>query len=241
MTLTQLTGVAETDLLILKYLDAKQIIPILESNNKNIISLIFDVIRLYKKDDLKYLSKLLIWSNENKNKDFSEYLAEFGADIHLGEYLTNKGEYKDKNDEQAFQNAVLNGHIEVVKLLIERGIDIRVDNDNALRTASKFEIVKLLVDNGANIHANDNEALQLAVENGHIEVVKYLVGQGANIHRNDDEPLQLAVWYGYIEIVRFLLERGANIYANDDKAFINAIEYGYYNILKLLVKYIKED
>ncbi len=37
-----------------------------------------------------------------------------------------------------------------------------------------FDIVKLLVENGANIHVNNNEALHLAVKNGHFEIVNFL-------------------------------------------------------------------
>ena len=60
----------------------------------------------------------------------------------------------------------------------------------ALRWASKnghLEVVKYLVENKANIHAQNDEALRLASENGHLEVVKYLVENKANIHAQNDE------------------------------------------------------
>ena len=67
------TGIPDNDVRILRYLDVEQIIPILESKNKNITRLILSVIRLYKKNDPEYLARLLIWANENKNDFFFEY------------------------------------------------------------------------------------------------------------------------------------------------------------------------
>ena len=49
-----------------------------------------------------------------------------------------------------------------------------------------LEVVKYLVENKANIHAKNDYALRLASGNGHLEVVKYLVENGANIHAKND-------------------------------------------------------
>jgi ankyrin repeat protein len=44
-----------------------------------------------------------------------------------------------------------------------------------------LEIVKYLVEHGADIHIWEDEALRVASFNGHLEVVKYLLLQGADI------------------------------------------------------------
>lgn len=70
-----------------------------------------------------------------------------------------------------------NGHVEVVKLLLEAGADIHVNNDYALRMTSGngcVETVKILLNAGADIHARDDEALRWASSNGHAEVVNLL-------------------------------------------------------------------
>jgi hypothetical protein len=60
-----------------------------------------------------------------------------------------------------------------------------LDDDNALRYAAEnghIETVKLLLDRKADIHAMDDYALRYAAHNGHTETVKLLLDRGANIH-----------------------------------------------------------
>jgi ankyrin repeat protein len=86
-----------------------------------------------------------------------------------------------------------NGHIEVVKLLLEKGANIHADDDFSLRIASQqghLEVVKLLIENGANVNAQDDYSLRWASQNGHIEVVKLLLENGADIHAVGDLSLR---------------------------------------------------
>ena len=106
--------------------------------------------------------------------------------------ILNKGKVdinaKNKDGETALMLASSEGHLEMVKLLVENGADYT----NALRLASReghLEIVKLLIENGANINAKDNDgetALMRASYNGHLEVVKYLIENGADVNIKDN-------------------------------------------------------
>ena len=106
--------------------------------------------------------------------------------------ILNKGKVdinaKNKDGETALMLASSEGHLEMVKLLVENGADYT----NALRLASReghLEIVKLLIENGANINAKDNDgetALMGASYNGHLEVVKYLIENGADVNIKDN-------------------------------------------------------
>jgi hypothetical protein len=74
-------------------------------------------------------------------------------------------------------SASRNGHLSVVKYLVEHGANIHALNDVALNDASTkghLDIVKYLVEHGANIHASNDLALFNAGMNGHLDVVKYL-------------------------------------------------------------------
>ena len=62
--------------------------------------------------------------------------------------------------------------------------DVTADDNYAIRWASEnghLEVVKYLVQNGADVAADDNYAIRWAAKKGHLEVVKYLVQNGAKI------------------------------------------------------------
>ena len=79
------------------------------------------------------------------------------------------------------------------------------------------EVVKLLLEKGANIEAINNQgftSLWIAAYKGHTEIVKVLIAAGANIEAIDDEgytPLEVAARNGHVEVVKLLLEKGAKV------------------------------
>ena len=76
------------------------------------------------------------------------------------------------------------GHLEVVKLLIEKGIDINqidIFRHNALHWASNVEVVKLLIEKGIDINQTDKNgwnALHWASKRGHKEIEQILIDKG---------------------------------------------------------------
>ncbi len=116
-------------------------------------------------------------------------------------------------NEEALRDAVMNGHLEMVRYLVSKGADIHAEDNEALGWAAEYghlEVVSYLVSQGGDIHAYDDQALRWAAENGHLEVVQYLVSQGGDIHADNDDALRWAAGNGHLEVVSYLVSRGAN-------------------------------
>ena len=138
-----------------------------------------------------------------------------------------------------------NGHLEVLKYLVERGADVNtasIKGSTPLVHASQnghLEVVEYLVEQGANVNTRDIDGstpLMYVCQNGHLEVVKYLVERGADVNATSikgSTPLIYASQKGHFKVVKFLVERGAN---NLNYALILASEKGSLQIVKYLIK-----
>lgn len=71
-------------------------------------------------------------------------------------------------------------------------------------------IVKLYLDKGANVHINDDDALIFACRNGYLDIVKLLLDKGANVHAQYNKPLLCAKNQKHEDIITLLLNRGTN-------------------------------
>jgi ankyrin repeat protein len=103
-------------------------------------------------------------------------------------------EVKDYRELTSLQIACARGHLDVVRLLLERGANIEAAGGSTGQTA-----------------------LILASLEGELEVVKELLDRGANIEAADTlhgwNSLMLASWKGKLDVVKELVRRGANIFA----------------------------
>ncbi|WP_425495272.1 ankyrin repeat domain-containing protein [Paenibacillus tengchongensis] len=116
--------------------------------------------------------------------------------------------------------AAKKGHLDIVKFLLEKGIDINKKggtfDGSALNLAAgegHLEIVQYLLDHGAEIDVSlaQRNPLFAAIDDGHIEVIKYLVVKGIdtsikysgeNIENMD--AYQYARQVGQTEIAEYL-------------------------------------
>lgn len=130
----------------------------------------------------------------------------------------------------ALVTACMQGHKEVVEILIAAGANT---HDYALRIASmhgKADIVKILIHAGASIQ---DAALCVACHHGHLEVVELLISAGANVHAQGTAALHQAILRGHTDIVRLLLRAGAKPEGN----FVRTARAGgYYEIADILIE-----
>lgn len=88
--------------------------------------------------------------------------------------------------------AIINHQLEVVKLLVECGVNIHFRNERALQTAvseGELDIVQYLIEKGACMHAGKPSAYNLAMSSGHYEVASFLKTLNLkNAQLQDDAP-----------------------------------------------------
>jgi len=120
--------------------------------------------------------------------------------------------------------ALVQSHIEVMKLLIAHGADVNIrdhDGKTALMNVVGWgdaDIVETLLDRGADVNARWNgwTALMEAAGQGDPSVVKTLLDRGADVNareRNVPTALICAAQRGDPNIVKLLLSRGADVHA----------------------------
>lgn len=149
------------------------------------------------------------------------------------------------------------GHIETVKLLLDKGAKIDISDNKgltALHLASingYFKTVRLLIDEMENIDIagkiNGLTALMLASGKGHIKTVKLLLNREAKIDATDKNYRTALMWaclQNRISIVELLLRREAktNIVNKEQQtALAIARVKGYTDIVQLLIDYGAQD
>lgn len=148
--------------------------------------------------------------------------------------------------------AAENGQAEVVKLLIDMGVDKEAqdrDDRTALHAAAEHgheNVVTLLLELGANKEgAGDYTPLGAAVSEGHWTVAKLLLENGVNPEGFSGEYCQAALLSassaGNADMVKQLLDKGANINAVEADygwtALTRAIEDGNEEVAKVLLSY----
>ncbi|MBF0364116.1 MAG: ankyrin repeat domain-containing protein [Oligoflexia bacterium] len=132
---------------------------------------------------------------------------------------------KPYNSNNPLTKAAKNNNIARVKLLIEKGADVNLQNlydETPLVLAAEngyLELANMLIEKGADVNrirgiGIGHTPLSLAAKNDHLELAKILIEKGANV--NDKRSLFEAAKNNHLEMVKFLLEKGANVNKKND-------------------------
>jgi len=163
-------------------------------------------------------------------------------------------------------SASQNGHLDVVKFLLEQGADVnaKCKEDDSLYVASEnghVHVIKLLLERGADINAlgfKNRTALGAACYRAQIDVVRFLIARGARVNNDENPPIVIACfgineetkkhvnmvgfWDRKYEVVLELLKNGANEHARQPNSNITALstakKQGQLRIEALLCQYL---
>jgi ankyrin repeat protein len=163
---------------------------------------------------------------------------------------------------KAFVYASYFGHIELVKELLSKGVNINtsINGNTSLMMAianynveiandNNIEIVKYLLSQGADVNRKSSDgstALMNASYWGNVEIVQLLVNSGANVNERDSEgmtALMVAARRDIVDVVTCLLKNGSDVNTRDNNnatALIHLIAGWYdYEIGKINTRTVK--
>ena len=107
-----------------------------------------------------------------------------------------------------------------------------------------IDVVRLLVDAGANANlasSNGQTSLHIAAQKGNVDAVHFLVAAGANTNQTDNKgkiPLHRAVAQGHLDVVRTVIEAGSDINLTEKKGkapLALAAAKGHWDLVRLLI------
>lgn len=128
------------------------------------------------------------------------------------------------------------GKYENVKLLLERGADVHLQNDDAIYCASVHNlayIVGILIRYGANVNARDGNTLIVAISSDYRDIINMLIEAGADVNIQNGKPIHEAVIRNNTNVVRQLIDAGADV--NTRPLIKHALEKKNIDIVEALV------
>jgi ankyrin repeat protein len=128
---------------------------------------------------------------------------------------------------------------DMAEFLIERGADVHMDDEFALRIACMFNrpgVVRVLLKAGANARIMENTCIRNAAISGSAEVVQVLIDSGVDPTVQNNEPLVEAATLGHEGVVKVLLRAGADARARNCTCLIMASARGFDSIVTLLLE-----
>jgi ankyrin repeat protein len=142
----------------------------------------------------------------------------------------DKGAYVDAGPVTVWQKAIISGRIELVELMLQKGIDVNAKDQygmSFLGFALKYgknDIVELLLTRGADLPSPRKDkkgsgALHNAAMDGYEMMTKMLLANGDNVDEKDEiyefTALHYAARFGNKGVAEVLIANGADIKAKD--------------------------
>ncbi|XP_013417167.1 uncharacterized protein LOC106178504 [Lingula anatina] len=197
-------------------------------------------------DCLFYNWTPLILAVQQGHDQLALWLIDKGCNIH----------YKDEKGESAFEEAVINNRLEVIKSLAQHGIDVNqnlISQQSALCFAAEKDLrdmAKILINNKADMFLCNKQGetpLHISIRNGYGQMVKLLVDapQGPQLvdravaDSSKLSPLMLAIINEEHNIAQVLIKAKCSLNAQDSDgwtALMHAVSHNSEDMVRLLLK-----
>ncbi|CAH1133577.1 unnamed protein product [Ceutorhynchus assimilis] len=199
------------------------------------------------------LLKYFLKNNKHSNDDLTEAIdiATQHGNLQIIQFLLKTSNIKTSLN-FIYLTASQYGHLNIIKWLIEKNIDINVgDNDGktALHLASQcghYSVVQQLLQHKINPSIQDNSgwsSLHWASNNKHIKIIKLLIENNINVLAQDKQgqtAFHLAVANGDMDVLTVLFKTEIKLMAvtnnKGQTALHLAAQYGHINIVEMLIE-----
>ena len=249
----QYLDASEPNKLTLKNVFSEKYKKILENKLKNTIK--FTIYNLYEaiqfNIDIHLIKKILEnIKHKLREQDFEKILklAHYYNNYDIINIIISNPQYNTLiNKNILLLYAIQINNIDIVKELLQQGVDPSIDDNYAIHIAIKngyTEMVQLLLkDPRIDPNVHHNYIIRIAVAGGYIEIVKLLLkDQRINPGDANNYAIRIASEKGYTEIVKLLLQDPRVNPSNDNNYAIRiAAEKGYIEIVKSLLKDSRVD
>ncbi|KAJ7586335.1 hypothetical protein C8J56DRAFT_1051710 [Mycena floridula] len=188
---------------------------------------------LSKMPQSQKLTAHMIHAASDGNLALLKEIVEWGANL-------NASDMTDSGYSTALSNAAQAGHLETVKFILDKGVDVDLKDGRqgcALAAAAysgKIEVAEYLLNRAANPNAHNNILGRAAI--GGIEAVELLIDKGVNLQVQGQSALEAASITGNLNIAKLLIEKGVTPQDGPGNILQAACWWGHLEIVKLLIK-----
>lgn len=134
------------------------------------------------------------------------------------QYLYENNLMNPENKSHLFKIAIVYGNFDVLKLVIDYGIDVSLDDHFAITVCTRHignteNIIQLLINNGANVTSNNNLPIKFAILKGNINkpILDLLINNGADILTDGNFCAKIAAQKCYIFVLKYIISLGIDV------------------------------
>jgi len=136
-------------------------------------------------------------------------LAVKSGHLDIVKYFVSKGANLNEYGEDFYPNsACCYGHLNILEYFISLNYSVKYEFLISAVNNGHLDVVKFLLERGFDVHTNSDEILNFACFNGNAQLVKYLVELGLLVN---DNHMKIACEWDHLDLVKYFLSLGGEL------------------------------